>query len=66
MKRRTFIKTGLSSGIFLTGVGVQRAIQTRTLPPTQSDRERMLRRLARTYGGEFGEVVMKEDHPGHC
>ena len=65
MERRTFIKTGLGSGIFLTGVGIPGRAQARTRLPIQSDRQRKLRRLAGKYGGEFGGVVLKEDHPGH-
>ena len=59
MKRRTFFRTGLSSGVFITVFGFKRVTPSRTNHTTQSHPYHKLRRLAKEYGGEFGEVVVE-------
>jgi hypothetical protein len=67
MKRRKFLKTGLSGSALVAALPMRKLVainhpdistnkNTEPVPPSL----RLLNKLSRKYGGEFGNVMIKE------
>jgi|GEM_PF-5618878 len=57
IERRTFLRTGLSGGVFLSVFGfLKPSTPSSSTSGRQSDSLPRLRRIAMKYGGEFGNA----------